>query len=233
MVSRDPPVHALQKWLAPLSWASFERQVLSRSAWAQPGVAMAEAQIFDWAELNRLLSAEPSPDVLVVAKGRWLPHDQPRSLSSLRALMARGIGICVRHSERQHPALSDLANSSSRLSGRRAHAQVFATPGGTYGFSWHYDAEHVFIIQTAGVKDYYFRKNTVDPRRAKGSVPDFSRIREERSPLQTARLIAGDCLYLPARWWHMAHCIEDSLSISLGLSEERSVPATICVAGNR
>jgi ribosomal protein L16 Arg81 hydroxylase len=30
-------------------------------------------------------------------------------------------------------------------------------------------------------------------------------------------LIGGDWLYIPARWWHGAKCIEDSLSISLGL----------------
>jgi hypothetical protein len=30
-------------------------------------------------------------------------------------------------------------------------------------------------------------------------------------------LIAGDWLYVPARWWHVAKCVEDSLSISLGV----------------
>jgi ribosomal protein L16 Arg81 hydroxylase len=38
---------------------------------------------------------------------------------------------------------------------------------------------------------------------------------------RTARLFAGDWLYIPSRWWHMAKCIEDSLSISLGLSVAR------------
>ena len=42
-----------------------------------------------------------------------------------------------------------------------AHVQLFVTPAETHGFSWHYDAEEVFIVQTAGVKDYLLRENTV------------------------------------------------------------------------
>jgi ribosomal protein L16 Arg81 hydroxylase len=33
----------------------------------------------------------------------------------------------------------------------------------------------------------------------------------------TATLVAGDFLYIPSRWWHMALCKEDALSISVGL----------------
>jgi len=33
----------------------------------------------------------------------------------------------------------------------------------------------------------------------------------------SARLIAGDWLYLPPRWWHLVKCIEQSLSISVGV----------------
>jgi ribosomal protein L16 Arg81 hydroxylase len=49
---------------------------------------------------------------------------------------------------------------------------------------------------------------------------DFRCFREETSPLQTARLFPGDVLYLPALWWHMARCVEDSLSIALGVLRE-------------
>jgi 50S ribosomal protein L16 3-hydroxylase len=157
--------------------------------------------------------------VLVVAAGKLMPDPAPRSLIELQALMRRGIGLCVRRSERHDAELNAFASSFSECLGRRVHLQVFATPRGTHGFSWHYDAEDVFIVQTAGVKDYYFRENTVDRRAPDGARPDFSRFRVETSPLQTARLIPGDCLYIPARWWHMAKCVEDALSMSLGIWE--------------
>jgi ribosomal protein L16 Arg81 hydroxylase len=35
--------------------------------------------------------------------------------------------------------------------------------------------------------------------------------------LHTSRLLPGDWLHVPARWWHMAKCLEDSLSISVGV----------------
>ena len=137
--------------------------------------------------------------------------------------MRKGVGICIRHAERHDDALASLAERlESELTGR-AQIQLFVTPGGTHGFGWHFDAEEVFILQTAGVKDYYFRENTVSPR-VPSRQPDFSRIRDERTVLQTARLIAGDCLYVPRFWWHMARSVEDSLSISLGLTRDAQRP---------
>ena len=209
----------LPKWIAPLSLTDFQRSIFQKAAWAGPGVAADEASAFGWAELDQLMQARPAPDVLVVARGALLKDPEPRSLRTLRAFMSRGAGVCVRHAEQQHPALRALAGSLGAHFGMPVHAQVFATPAATYGFSWHYDAEHVFIVQTAGVKDYYFRENTVEPHAATGALPDFSRVSAERSVLRTARLLAGDCLYIPARWWHVAHCVQTSLSVSLGVSE--------------
>jgi hypothetical protein len=211
----------LDKWLAPLSLLDFERQVLGKNAWAGAAVAADEAMRFGWPELDQLLRSEPLPDTLVVARGQLLQAPEPRSLQALQALMRRGEGICVRRGEASHSVLTGIARSLESQLGTYVHVQVFATPGGTHGFGWHYDAEHVFIVQTAGVKDYYFRQNTVDARTPDGARPDFSRVRSERSVLQTARLLAGDCLYIPARWWHMARCVEDSLSMSLGVSTQR------------
>lgn len=49
--------------------------------------------------------------------------------------------------------------------------------------------------------------------------PDmFARFPAESSALCTATLVAGDFLHLPSRWWHMAVCREDALSISVGVT---------------
>ena len=209
----------LLEWLAPTSLLQRQGASLGKQAWARPGVALDAVQLGGWDSLGRLLRAKPSPDVLVVAGGKHLQESAPRSLIELELLMRRGIGLCVRRSERHDPTLGELTSSLSACLGRHVHLQVFATPGGTHGFGWHYDSEDVLIVQTAGVKDYYFRENTVDHRVPRGGRADFSRFRVEKSPLQTARLIAGDCLFIPARWWHVAHSVEDSLSMSFGLWE--------------
>jgi hypothetical protein len=207
----------LQRLLGPLSRSEFERNVFRKHPWARPGAAASEAMLFRWRELGELLQSYPEPDVLVVATSKLLECEAPRRPSALKALMARGIGICVRHAERHHLAVEAAAAGLARSFGTSVHVQVFVTPGGTHGFGWHYDAEDVFIVQTAGVKDYYFRENTVAKRRSGEERFDFSAVRRERTPLQTARLLPGDCLYLPAGYWHMARSIEDSLSMSLGV----------------
>lgn len=206
----------LQEWLHPISGGDFRRRFLGINAWARPGAARAQVDLCSWKSIGRLLRSADTRDVLVVARGRLLALPAPRDLKGLRGLMHDGVGVCLRRVEDYDPPLAALARSlGSSFGAPSVRIQVFATPGGTHGFGWHYDAEEVFIVQTAGTKDYYFRKNTVEARRSSSSTPDFSGIRAETSPLQTARLIAG-CLYIPARWWHMAHCREDSLSISLG-----------------
>ena len=217
----------LREWLKPKSVSEFTTEFLGRQAWASPGAASQQVRLCGWESVARLLGRAAASEVLVVARGQLLGHVPPRSLSGLQSLMKQGVGLCVRHAERHDAQFASLARSlGSQLGAKHVHVQIFVTPGGTHGFAWHYDAEDVFIVQTAGIKDYYFRKNTVDAHEPVAATPDFSRVRSEVSPLQTARLVAGDCLYIPARWWHMARSVEDSLSISLGAPERPRQPVS-------
>jgi 50S ribosomal protein L16 3-hydroxylase len=204
-------------WLGTIPLEDFAATYLGRVPIAQPRTALSALPVLDWEALGRVLAAtDPPPDVLVVAAGKLLPWPAPRDLTELRVYMRMGVGLAMRHTERCDPGLRQVADAFERDVGQ-AQVQIFATPGGgAHGFSWHYDDEDVFIAQTSGTKDYYFRPNTVCPETtAHGSV--FHRFAEETSPIHTATLIPGDFLYIPARWWHMAVCHEDSLSISVGV----------------
>lgn len=207
----------LAEWLAPLDVETFRRSKLHRSAWALPHSARGALAVLDWNVLDEVLGANPPPDVIVCARGDMLPLPAPRDLVELRAYMRMGIGLCMRHTQRCHPRLATLAAEFEATLPGTVQVQIFVTPGETHGFGWHYDAEDVFIAQVAGVKDYYVRENTVE-----ASTPfpprDFMGYHAETSPLQTATLVPGDFLYIPARWWHMAVCREDSLSISVGVT---------------
>ena len=129
--------------------------------------------------------------------------------------MRKGIGLVIRQAERHDAGLAQLALSFAQDLPGEVHIQVFVSRG-TRGFGWHYDVEDVFIAQTHGIKDYFFRENTVTREIPAGQL-DFEPFRRQVSPLGTARLLSGDWLYIPSRWWHMAKCIENSLSISLGV----------------
>jgi ribosomal protein L16 Arg81 hydroxylase len=132
--------------------------------------------------------------------------------------MAEGIGLVIRRAEQHDAELAALASLITREIPGQVNVQLFVTPGATHGFTWHYDDEEVLIVQTHGTKDYYLRDNTVERCRPAGAPPDFTRISDESSPLAGVRLIAGDWLYIPSPWWHVAKCLEDSLSISIGIS---------------
>jgi 50S ribosomal protein L16 3-hydroxylase len=196
---------------------SFIADHLGQKPLAMPGSARRVGALFDWETLERILRAEPAADVLVIARGKLIEQPVPRSLEEVRALLREGKGLVIRRAERNDRGLAALAAAFVKDLPGEAHIQLFITPGGTHGFSWHYDFEEVFIAQTAGIKDYFFRENTADPATPRGTNPDFTRVRDETTPTGTARLVPGDWLYLPARWWHVAVCVEDSLSISLGV----------------
>ncbi|HET9622956.1 MAG TPA: cupin domain-containing protein [Kofleriaceae bacterium] len=180
---------------------------------AQPSSCGPAAELFNWEVLGRVLADRP--DALVVTGGKLLAHAPPRTLDEMHAYLSAGLGLCIRHGERHDDGLANVAQAFSVFG--RAHVQLFVTAGRTHGFGWHYDDEEVFIAQTAGHKHYYFRSNTVaadEP--ARGAI--FARYPQERSPMAAATLIAGDFLYLPSRWWHMAVCEETALSISVGVA---------------
>jgi 50S ribosomal protein L16 3-hydroxylase len=172
--------------------------------------------------LERLLTNDPAADLLVIARGKLVDLPRPRTLPEVRALLLEGVGLVIRRAEHLDAGLARLAASMTRAIPGKAHVQLFVTPAGTHSFGWHYDDEDVFIVQTEGSKDYFFRDNTVETHRPLGAAADFTEFGNEVSAIRLARLIAGDWLYIPARWWHVAKCVEDSLSISLGISPEPS-----------
>ena len=210
----------LRTWLDDTPLADFLAHALGRQPMARPSSARQAMPLFEWPTLDRILGA-PRLDVLVVRQGREWAGAPPRGLEELRPLLQRGFGVVVRRAERHDAGLAGLARSFARDLPGRIQIQLFATPAGSQGFGWHYDAEEVFIVQTCGSKDYYFRRNTLDPEPVLGAQPDFGRVRDETSPTMTCTLEPGDWLYLPRGWWHVAKARCDSLSISLGVVPSR------------
>jgi 50S ribosomal protein L16 3-hydroxylase len=202
-------------WLSPPEIAGLVR---ARQPHAEPGAAAATIPLLGWETFDRVLRSERPLDLMIVAGGVMVEASAPRSLAALQALMRRGVSVVVRASEQHDPGLAALAAAfGEALPGGEVHIQLYATPGGTNAYGWHYDFEDVFIAQTAGAKDYYFRDNTVARETELGDRLDFTCVRAERSPIYSTRLLAGDWLYLPPRWWHLVKGIEDALSISIGV----------------
>jgi 50S ribosomal protein L16 3-hydroxylase len=207
----------LTEWLAPDDLAWFLTAQFHRAPFARPAAAAGALAALDWATLDGILRSGEPLDIMTVRGGELHPVPLPRSLDDARSLMRAGISVVVRGAERHDAGLRAVADGFEAALPGEVHIQVYATPAGTNSYGWHYDFEDVFIAQTAGVKDYYFRENTVARDTVLGDRLDFTCVRQETSPLYQSRLIAGDWLYIPSTWWHLVKCAQDSLSISVGV----------------
>lgn len=212
-------------WFAPSSAEAFKAQYFQKAPIANAGTAMSAAALLDWDVMGRVLASPRALNVVTVAAGRLVDAPAPRSLDELRSLMRLGVSVVVRDGERHDPGLRQLADAVETALPGVAHVQLYATPGGTNSYGWHYDFEDVFIAQTAGAKDYYFRANTVARQTRLGDNLDFQAFRQENTPIFSSRLLPGDSLYLPSRWWHLVTCSEDSLSISVGVMSPAELAA--------
>ena len=151
----------LPEWLTPDDTGWFENNHLGKAPCARPAAAMDALPSCTWQTFADVLASERPVDVLTVAAGETVQVPRPRSRADVTRLMETGVSVVVRAAEANDPGLARLAERFERVLPGEVHVQLYATPAGTNSYGWHYDFEDVFIAQTAGVKDYYFRANTV------------------------------------------------------------------------
>ena len=206
----------IRDWLAPTPLEAFLATHFEREPFVQPGTAVDAMPLLDWEAVGRLLAARA--DVLAIRKGRLVPEAAPPDLAGARALLRDGCALVIRGCDLHDRGLSNLARAFEVEIGGEAAVQAFVSPVGSRSFGWHYDCEDVFIAQTAGVKEYQLRRNTVNPAPTLDAMPrDMRYERETTTAVLACTLVPGDWLYVPRGWWHVGQAVEDSLSISIGL----------------
>jgi hypothetical protein len=183
--------------------AKFIAEYLHRLPFSLAGSAIGACELGTWDAVGTMLGP-PEGDVFAVRDGRWYEGPTITELIVVRALVDDGHTVFVRHAERHHPGLAELAAAFETAFFGPVNMHVFVTPAGAPGFSWHYDAEDVFIIQTQGEKEYSLRKNTVNPWPLEETLPADMQYEREIMPLMRVRLRAGDLLYIPCGYWHKA-----------------------------
>jgi 50S ribosomal protein L16 3-hydroxylase len=195
----------------------FERHYL-KTPFALPGTAKELIPLARRQTIDALLPRVPSKDILVVRNGKLLADLAPSHAAEAKRLQETGHSLVLRHCDRFDEGLGELARTFERELEGEVAIQLYVTPGGFHSFGWHYDAEEVFIFQTEGTKEYFLRRNTVHPAPVLEAMPKDMEYEKESSPLIAATLLPGDWLYVPGGWWHMAKGLEDSISISLGVT---------------
>ena len=206
----------LERWFGEAR-ERFVTDFYLREPFALPGTGQELVHLATWEILPRILAQVPEPEVLVVRNGRYFPEIQPHSSDQIQSLFAAGFSIVIRNAERHDPGLLDLCNAFAQELRTRVAVQLYATPAGSHGFGWHYDAEEVFVLQTSGCKEYFLRRNTVHPSPVWDAMPKDMQYGRETSSFRASTLVTGDVLYIPAGMWHMARAVEPALSISVGV----------------
>lgn len=197
--------------------STFLADYCQRQPFALAGYSGELAKLGQLDLLERLIST-PAADFLVVQENELRPEWRPVSLSAALELLDRGCTLLCRHAERHEAALANFARELAAEFAADIDLQFYCTPPGQRGFSWHYDAEEVFYLQTAGRKEFSLRKNTVNPWPVEETLPSDMHYEREIMPLMKCSLEANDWLYIPSGYWHRATAGEElSLSLSIGV----------------
>ena len=194
----------------------FIAEYFLRQPFSLPQGAAHLTHLGDWATVESIL-AHGDADVLVVKEGRRWEGNHTPSPDEARRLFDDGHTVLVRHAERCHAELAELAAGFGRDFAADIDVHLYCTPANQHGFGWHYDAEDVFILQTAGSKEYSLRKNTVNPWPVVEALPHDMRYEREIMPLSKCLLAAGDWLYIPHGYWHKAEARAASFSLAVGV----------------
>ncbi len=209
----------LQHLLGDIPKQRFVEEYFHRQPFSLPNSAQPLCDVVSWHLLGAMLG-RGSTDVMVVKAGQQRADVNPQTLEAARSLVAEGHTILVRHAERHDEGLAALAAQFEHDFRAAVDVHVYVTPPGQFGFSWHYDAEDVFIVQTSVRKEYSLRKNTVHPWPLVETIPHDMQYPREIMPLMRVLLAPGDWLYIPNGYWHKAEAqdgADASISLALGV----------------
>jgi 50S ribosomal protein L16 3-hydroxylase len=208
----DRPV-TLEAFLGGMPAREFFERHWSRLPLARPGGARAFQAPVD---LDRILAAEGVDAFLARDAAMWEGGRSPGP-ERARAMAADGWTTAVRNAQKHDAGLAGIAAGFAADLGAPVNVHLYATPPGRSGFGWHYDVEDVFILQLEGDKAYSLRKNTVNPWPLLATMPRDLQYEKEGSPAFECRLRAGDWLYIPPGWWHIAKSETESKSLAVGM----------------
>lgn len=207
---------SLDQLLGEIPKADFVRDFYLKQPFSRQGAAEALAPLGSWETIGQAI-ADGNADMLVARQGQLWEGGQPDSLEEAQRLHGEGYTLVIRHVERHDPRLKALAEGFAADFRGVVNIHLYCTPGEQHGFGWHYDAEDVFIVQTSGRKDYALRKNTVNPWPLVETLPADMKFEREIMPVMKCQLAAGDWLYIPAGYWHVATAAEPALSLAIGV----------------
>ena len=107
--------------------AKFVEEYFHRLPFALAGSARGACELGTWDVLGAALT-DAGEDSFAVRAGQWYEGERPRDAAAARALCDEGYTIFIRHAERHHAGLAELARAFEAMFLGAVNIHVFATP---------------------------------------------------------------------------------------------------------
>ena len=214
--------------IAPLGRDTFIADHWEKSWLHLQGASDRFGRLLSWNDLNAMLEntrlAPPhirlSRDGKPIEPERFI-HTPPGAGNApqidpgrLVALLAEGATLVLQSVEELSPAIRSLSDSFRDALQARCHVNLYASWRSENGFDLHWDAHEVMVLQLHGRKQWQIFAPTQEAPLDVGVPP-----RPGGAPAWSGLLNAGDVLYLPRGWWHVAHPVnEPSLHLTFGIA---------------
>jgi hypothetical protein len=215
----------LQSILAPRDQEAFLSKELGRTFFHVPGHPLKFASFCSWPDLNFVLEHHlfSAAQLRVVRAGIDIPiHSlmNPRRgilAPELTEHLRDGATLIVNGFDELHAPLRAVCEDLELALRVRARGNLYAGWRTVHGFDVHWDDHDVFVAQIDGRKLWRVYGSTEEFPLSRST--DRSKTPPEGEPLWEGVMEAGDLIYIPRGFWHVAvPCDEPSLHVTIGFS---------------
>lgn len=225
----------LEHLLSPLSVDEFLSNYWGQTFKHIPGDPDKFSHLFPWQRLNEALEQHrlDFPRVRLTRDGERLPagtyisHTNRRQkrvprlrYDKLTQELNNGATLVLDAVDELDQSLRALAEALELFFHERIQINAYAGWRTSRGFDLHWDDHDVFILQVTGRKQWMIHGMTLayplagDPKEPKPTAP----------PLWDHILEAGDVLYIPRGFWHVAYPLnEPTLHLTVGVHNRAGV----------
>lgn len=146
-------------------------------------------------------------------------------------LISEGATVALNRIDRHSWPIRSLCHEISRLTGERATANAYLAASGTGSFGKHWDTHDVFAVQLRGRKRWRLFAPTF-PLPLSTQTSLHHKAACPTTPVFDEILEAGDLLYVPRGWWHLAEPIgELSFHVAIGTHTIRVIDYLLWACG--
>lgn len=222
---------SLERLLSPFTVDEFLAKIWGKTFKHVPGGSAKFSHLLPWQRLNKLLEQHrlDFPRLRLTRDGDRLPPSAyltynkrgqkqivvPRlHYQKLTQELSSGATLVLDAVDELHEPLRDLAEGLELFFHERIQINAYAGWKSSRGFDLHWDDHDVFILQVTGRKRWDIHGMT-QPYPLAG---DRKEPKPSGPPLWEHILQAGDLLYIPRGFWHVAYPInEPTLHLTVGV----------------